>query len=540
MTLYLGENLISGVATPTEPTRNIGQIIESIVPLTDAGLHLLDGALINGSGIYSAFVDYIADLYANTSVVDYKNNITVNGSLIVNDCVISGFTSTSFASVLSTTASNNNSEYVFCFTTGDDITGDRIIAHAQPIVDLSIYNGYISFYNYGDSTHSSIVQATANTKYWVKETINGTSKSYSYSTDGETWSSPVTATDSATTSAPTYGFRLGQNSNSTYATDASAFNGTIDLSECYGNIDGQLVWIGANEVKPMFCTEEQWQSSVTTYGVCGKFVYDSTNNTVRLPKITGITEGTTDLTALGDLVQAGLPNITGTYRRDNSQRTNSGNWDGCFYPYDSSASGKASGDSSNSYTGHKVLGFDASRSSNIYGQSNTVQPQTIKVLYYIVIATTAKTEIEVDIDEISTDLNGKADVDLSNLSNGLANTICTTKATTTSTASNAIPAVIVENYVNGTSWYRVYSDGWCEQGDSYASTTSNSSIALLKNYVDTNYSVFIMRCTTSSSSTTTGGDWWTRTKTTSSFTPYTNQLSSPPYRCCWYTCGYIR
>ena len=38
MSLYLGENLISGVATPVEPSRNIGQIIESIVPLTDAGL----------------------------------------------------------------------------------------------------------------------------------------------------------------------------------------------------------------------------------------------------------------------------------------------------------------------------------------------------------------------------------------------------------------------------------------------------------------------------------------------------------------------
>jgi len=24
--------------------------------------------------------------------------------------------------------------------------------------------------------------------------------------------------------------------------------------------------------------------------------------------------------------------------------------------------------------------------------------------------------------------------------------------------------VLIDSYVNGTSWYRVYSDGWCEQG----------------------------------------------------------------------------
>ena len=47
----------------------------------------------------------------------------------------------------------------------------------------------------------------------------------------------------------------------------------------------------------LFDTEADWQASVTTYGVCGKFVYDSINNTVRLPKITGFIEGTTDVTA---------------------------------------------------------------------------------------------------------------------------------------------------------------------------------------------------------------------------------------------------
>ena len=172
----------------------------------------------------------------------------------------------------------------------------------------------------------------------------------------------------------------------------------------------------------LFETESNWQTSVTNYGVCGKFVYDSENNTVRLPKITGFIEGTTDVTALGDLIEAGLPNITddlhvhwrdysGGYTVDPETNT-------VFYynGYTAKTSyPNVNGQSSGSYPHDFKVSFDLSRGNPIYGNSNTVQPQSIKVLYYICIATSTKTEIEVDIDEIATDLNGKADVDLSNL-----------------------------------------------------------------------------------------------------------------------------
>lgn len=159
-------------------------------------------------------------------------------------------------------------------------------------------------------------------------------------------------------------------------------------------------------------TESDWQDSVTRYGVCGKFVYDSVNNTVRLPKITGIIEGTTDENALGDLVEAGLPNITGYF---NASTANSGTGtDGCFYNTANWSEGQNYWSGINNQN-NSTYRIDASRSSSIYGNSSTVQPQTIKVLYYIVVATTSKTEIQSDIDEIATDLNGKADVDLSNI-----------------------------------------------------------------------------------------------------------------------------
>lgn len=165
-----------------------------------------------------------------------------------------------------------------------------------------------------------------------------------------------------------------------------------------------------------FCTEAQWQSAVSTYGVCGKFVYDSVNNTVRLPKITGFIEGASGAANLGNLTEAGLPNITGKFKADFRNTTTGlrGECSGAFgIEGGANAEWQGAGGSSNISNGAN-FNFNASRSSSVYGNSNTVQPQSIKVLYYIVVATTTKTNIEVDIDEIATDLNGKADVDLSN------------------------------------------------------------------------------------------------------------------------------
>ena len=163
-----------------------------------------------------------------------------------------------------------------------------------------------------------------------------------------------------------------------------------------------------------FCTEAQWQTSVSQYGACGKFVYNSTNNTVRLPKVTGFIEGTSGTSTLGNLTEAGLPNITGNIGPYQVRAGIDFRKSGAFNSPDTETIHKTN-DTSNTGAGNRFIDFDASRSNAIYGNSATVQPQSIKVLYYIVVATTTKTSIEVDIDEIATDLNGKADVDLTNV-----------------------------------------------------------------------------------------------------------------------------
>ena len=163
----------------------------------------------------------------------------------------------------------------------------------------------------------------------------------------------------------------------------------------------------------LFITEENWQSSVTSYGVCGKFVYTE-GVSLRIPKITGFIEGTLDSGALGDLVEAGLPNITGESNiGGNAPKTvsSSGALKQVRYQLNAVVNATSSDISDLAQTT-----LDASLSNSIYGKSTTVQPQAIKGYLYMVVATATKTDIQVSIDNITTDLNGKAGTDLSNLS----------------------------------------------------------------------------------------------------------------------------
>ncbi len=46
---------------------------------------------------------------------------------------------------------------------------------------------------------------------------------------------------------------------------------------------------------------------------------------------------------------------------------------------------------------------------------------------------------------------------------------------------------VVESYHNGTEWYRIYSDGWCEQGGQFTKTLNPTYVNLLKPYMNSIY-----------------------------------------------------
>lgn len=168
----------------------------------------------------------------------------------------------------------------------------------------------------------------------------------------------------------------------------------------------------ADPTNPIFTDETTWQSTVTTYGECGKYVYNATANTVRIPKLTTFVQATSTASELGALVEAGAPNITGGINNFSVDVTRS--MLGAFE--DKTTGGFSYGFlSGTSESPFGMVTFDASKSNSIYGNANTIQPQAIKYYFYIVVGTISKTDIQIDIDNVLSDLNLKADKDFSNV-----------------------------------------------------------------------------------------------------------------------------
>lgn len=77
-----------------------------------------------------------------------------------------------------------------------------------------------------------------------------------------------------------------------------------------------------------------------------------------------VLQGADNSHAVGTTIEAGLPNITGK----GHYADNNGDWEGALYNV-----GNANYIGDGSASGTRI-GFDASRSNSIYGNSNTVQP----------------------------------------------------------------------------------------------------------------------------------------------------------------------
>ena len=96
---------------------------------------------------------------------------------------------------------------------------------------------------------------------------------------------------------------------------------------------------------------------------------------------------------------------------------------------------------------------------------------------------------------------------------------------------------IIDTYVNGTSWYRVYSDGWCEQGGEIPATTTavvTKTATLYPSFVNTNY----FAVGTTVKHTTYAG---VSNKTTSSVSFYSQTYGGNLKEgILWFACGYIK
>lgn len=167
-------------------------------------------------------------------------------------------------------------------------------------------------------------------------------------------------------------------------------NGQVIIQDQYTSFTTKLK--SAVQLYPsLACTEAQWQATVTLSvgGQCGKFVIDDVAGTIRLPKIIMPIQGLTNLANLAEIVEAGLPNIEGSFPAELRSATSTDLALGAFYNMGVTRSG-GGGEGTDWATG-----FDASRSNSIYGNSTTVQQEQIQYPYFIQVATGVEESVDV-------------------------------------------------------------------------------------------------------------------------------------------------
>lgn len=238
--------------------------------------------------------------------------------------------------------------------------------------------------------------------------------------------------------------------------------------------------IGFDEIYPDFytwltnhteltCTLSEYTTTLETSGECAK--YGITNDgTVRLPLIKNYIKAANTTDGVEN-IEAGLPNITGTWEPAGLDVNN------YEYPTGAFANSKRS---SNGYLGHAsksgqtpFADFDASLSNPIYGNSDTVTPPST-TLYPWVVAFNAAVEPSVaQAAEYQQALSSKADANLGNIASNIDYVVERWQAEEPSVTWANVP------FYNS---YEIYKSGWCRQ---HIYGTNNASVTYLKPFSKT-------------------------------------------------------
>lgn len=274
-------------------------------------------------------------------------------------------------------------------------------------------------------------------------------------------------------------------------------NGAV---ECNGATYNTTDFTGAQSIgsllaagKLPYLSLADYATALATNGSVGVFGWDGVGTTTfRVPSLNDIFVETGTAAQIGDFVPAGAPNITGKFSVTNAASGPKGNINatgGCVYA-DGTTSGAYStfaGDG-NSASGPKVAHIDASRSSSVYGNSQTIQPKSVRYRAMVQLAISASDE-------------------------ALETCTAVTAQVAANTAAIAGADYVVESQLptaqNNYTWYRKYKSGWVEQGGIWTGswvvgngTSGTKTINIPVAMKDTHYTVAVEMCKGDS----TGGD----------------------------------
>lgn len=173
-------------------------------------------------------------------------NVTVVGSPTISSGVVSGFSTANYLKIPSKFNTTDTWEIVGKFTTGSSFSSSMAIFHKEYALSVQISSdGKLDVYNWGSASHNYSSALSKNTTYWVKATVNGSTKARTvqYSTNGSTWTNVISnLTDSkldiANTTYPAV--FCGKSS----IQDSLVFNGSISIPDTKIYKNGNLVWQG--------------------------------------------------------------------------------------------------------------------------------------------------------------------------------------------------------------------------------------------------------------------------------------------------------
>lgn len=152
---------------------------------------------------------------------------------------------------------------------------------------------------------------------------------------------------------------------------------------------------------------QKFNNDVLETGNCGKFIIDDENNTFTFPKITSFVQGVANNNEIGNSIPAGIPNITGRVSHNTAERGDPTS-EGALY-YSVRANGATPLNKLDKfYDENNTITIDASRSSKVYGKSDTVQPNATQYPYYIVVGDAVRSNINVNLENLINELKVKA------------------------------------------------------------------------------------------------------------------------------------
>ena len=250
--------------------------------------------------------------------------------------------------------------------------------------------------------------------------------------------------------ADTFSWQSGDVYTAAYQHLADDINGKTPQNDTIGNIT--ITYYLADDGHKI-CLPDQESNLVALYeatGVAWYYILDTTNRQFKLPRtkwgFTGIRSG------VGGYVEAGLPNITGSFSTASDKNLGTGAFSWTTNKYATNGGGNG---------GQWGINFSAKKSNSIYGNSTTVQPPATQMYLYFYVGNFEQSAIEQ-----TAGLNAEMFNDLN------AHKVIEFQAPTSA---------------NGYTWYRKYADGWVEQGQTKLTLSDAAATYTLPIIMDSGY-----------------------------------------------------